>query len=152
VSDPQPTVGERLSAGESVSLDPAPAPDTLPCGRCGLPLPEMTEEAADALRAAIAAGAEVVLQHEVCPGTEPEKPAGRYFEVRVQVVEVTEVNHGFDDDPRVVVTEMMSFVHGHRAVDLAEAMRPLALGLGEKWQLGEKQARIADADRAAAGS
>jgi hypothetical protein len=126
------------------------------CQRCGGDLPPMDGELA---RLAQTTGG-VSLTHEVCPGDEPA-PAdeGRYFEVRVQIVEVTEppgddpvipayANGSPDQNARrdAIVTELVSFKAGHRAADLDAAMRPLALALGEKWQAAEKQARIADAE------
>jgi hypothetical protein len=123
------------------------------CQRCGGDLPPMAEDLAKLARST----AGVTLAHDVCPGDEPAtaQPEGRYFEVRVEVVEVTEptapnpippyANGSTEQEAgRVQVTEMLSFQHGVRAKDLDAAMRPLAEGLGEKWMKAEKNAAIAD--------
>jgi len=127
-----------------VPTDGEPGP---PCSKCGLPLPPLPVE----VKRALTAGLSVELSHAEgeCPEELLAQPKGRYFEVRVDVVEVAPRSDepGWEDrepDPRV--TELMSFKHGVRAPVLALAMRPLALGLGEKWAEAEKRAAIADAD------
>jgi hypothetical protein len=150
---PSRPLGERLAAGETIpASEAAPPAEVLPCQKCGLPMPAMTEDALEAYRAAVNAGVPVVLAHEVCPGTEPAAPTGRYFEARVSIVEVTEVDHGGlgDATPTVRADELMSFVVGHRDTNLVKAMRPLAEALGAKWMDGEKRAHIADAPAMAA--
>lgn len=136
--------------------DPAPSPDGLdvptgpdavpgpPCGRCGVPLPPLPVE----VRRALDAGLGVELTHPEggCP-TDDQRPKGRYFEVRVDVVEVVErdiVPTAVGPDSVFDAVEMLSFKHGLRADNLDAAMRPLALGLGEKWAAAEKRAGIAD--------
>jgi hypothetical protein len=136
-----PLGGFAVSVPVSTGAPPADdAPAEFACQRCGLPMPPLPDE----LAAVVRSGAPVTLTHEVCPGQDPPKPVGRYFEVRVAVVEVTEEPQLFDGDPAVVVTEMLSFVAGQRAADLEAAMRPLALLLGEKWMEAEKRSKIAD--------
>jgi hypothetical protein len=119
---------------------------TLTCSKCGQPMPELDADLATLARAA----GGVTLAHDICPGTRPPNPDGRYFEVRVQVVEVTENPEGDADalggpDP-VSVTKFFEFDRGVRAADLDSAMRPLAHALGERWGEAEKVARIADED------
>jgi hypothetical protein len=128
--------------------DVAPVADGPPCAKCGLPTAHLDEEMQRVLRA----NPGVTIAHDVCPGSEPAAPSGRYFEVRVQIVEVTEHDEGDGDHPELgrevhhTVEELISFVAGHRAPNLDAAMRPLALALGEKWQKAEKQAAIADSE------
>jgi hypothetical protein len=112
-----------------------------PCAKCGQPMPPITPEMASMMRAQGA-----TIAHEVCPGETPPQPEGRYFEVRVSVVEVTErqTNPPFPDETVPEATELVRFTAGHRAPNLAEAMRPLALALGERWAEAEKRAPIAD--------
>lgn len=114
-----------------------------PCARCGVALPPLPIE----VKRALTAGLSVELSHTEgeCPGDD-RRPAGRYFEVRVDIVEVVDPTMDSDTERDVPlrVTELVSFKHGLRAASLDEAMRPLALGLGEKWQQAEKQAGIAD--------
>jgi hypothetical protein len=147
-SNPAPPLG---GYAVSVPLTPAPVEDGeegvsgFVCSRCGEPMPPLPDE----LAAVVRSGAPVTLTHEVCPGQDPPKPVGRYFEVRVAVVEITEEPQLFDGDPAVVATEMLSFVAGQRAADLEAAMRPLALLLGEKWMEAEKRSKIADMPDAA---
>lgn len=115
-----------------------PANVVLKCQRCGGDMPPLPDDLAAMARAA----GGVSLAHDVCPGDDaPAAPEGRYFEVRVSVVEVTEETPA-DDSP--TVTDLVSFRAGHRAPTLDEAMRPLALALGEKWARAEKQAKVAD--------
>lgn len=125
--------------GGGVILEPAAPEQGPPCSKCGEPMPPLPPELASVARKL---GTGVVLAHEVCP-TEKREPEGRYFEVRVQVVEVTEQP---DQRGEMIpnAMEMITFVAGHRAPDLDAAMRPLALALGEKWALAEKQAAVAD--------
>lgn len=129
-----------------VQAEAAAAAEGPPCSKCGQPMPPLSEE----LKALARAAGGVSLSHDVCPGeTANAHPAGRYFEVRVEVVEVTEEPTGGLGDgpnPEIVATELISFRTGLRATDLDAAMRPLALALGEKWQAAEKRAKIADAD------
>lgn len=117
-----------------------------PCSKCGKPMPPLDDELAAVARRL---GGGIVLAHEVCPDQPAARPEGRYFEVRVQIVEVTEPEPGEEkpglwEPDAVQVEEMISFIAGHRAPDLDAAMRPLALALGEKWALAEKQAKVAD--------
>lgn len=115
----------------------------LTCQRCGGDMPPLPDDLAAVLRS----GASVQVVHDQCPGDpEPAADELRYFEVRTQIVEVrqTEVRDGGELRPDVV--ELIDFRHGVRAPDLAAAMRPLADGLGEKWQRAEEHAAIADSD------
>lgn len=111
----------------------------LKCQRCGGDMPPLPDDLAAMMQTA----GGVILAHDVCPGDSDNlpKPEGRYFEVRVSIVEATEP-HGEGDV--VQIDELVSFRAGHRAPDLDSAMRPLALALGEKWTLAEKQAKVAD--------
>jgi hypothetical protein len=104
------------------------------CQKCGADMPPMDSELA---KIAMSTGG-VVLAHEVCPGEEP-KDEGRLFGVRVQVIEIRD--HGDGDDE---TEELIRFAVDLRAADLDAAMRPLALALGEKWAVAEKQAKLAD--------
>lgn len=120
-----------------------PTPETEPvvvlCQRCRQPMPPLPDDLA---RLARTIGG-VQLTHEVCPGETPEPPPGRYFEVRCEVVEVTTSEvAGIELAPDV--EELLSFRCGTRAPNLSDAMRPLALALGEKWAQAEKNAGIAD--------
>jgi hypothetical protein len=135
VTDLSPTAQAALDAA-AADLNGDDAPTGPPCGRCGHPLPPLPEE----LQKVIDSGHSVALMHEpgTCPTDEPAKPAGKYYEVRVAVVRV-------DESDTDEVTELLSFVAGHRAANLGDAMRPLALALGEKWQKAEKNAGIAEA-------
>lgn len=113
------------------------------CSKCGHEMPELSPELASLARSS----GGVVLAHEVCPTEEKQAPAGRLFEVRCQIVELTDITT--DDDPRgdegdVVVEELISFKADLRAATLDLAMRPLAEKLGEKWQRAEKNANVAD--------
>ena len=120
---------------------PFPNDDTAtgpPCSKCGNPMPALPPELA-----AIAATSSVTLSHDTCPGTTTH-PEGRYFEVRVQIVELTEPHTDVDPGSWIGVEELVTFQAGGRWADLDTAMRPLALKLGEKWQLAERQAKIAD--------
>lgn len=125
----------------ALNNNPEPAVGPV-CGRCGKTMPPLSEELAALARAA----GGVQLTHEVCPGEQPTGPVGRYFEVRVDVVEVIEHDEGDGDtgEREITTEELVSFRAGVRAADLDSAMRPLALALGEKWTLAEKQAKIAD--------
>lgn len=117
----------------------------LTCGKCGGPLPDLTGELARLARSA--GGVELVHAAGQCIGDDPAPPPeGRYFEVRVKIVEVTtmEHDHAISPEPEVVVEEMASFISGVRAPSLADAMRPLAEALGVKWLEAEKHAGIAD--------
>lgn len=142
-----------VGAGQprSTLILPGDADNVLLCTKCRQPMPDLPDELVAMARAAGGA----VLAHDVCPGETADQ--GRYFEVRVQIVEVTEpqgdepviapyVNGSAEQNARrdALVTELVSFRHGLRAVDLDAAMRPLALGLGEKWQKAERQAKVAD--------
>lgn len=133
-------VAARATA--ALNGEPDPTVQGPPCSKCGHPMPTLSPELAAIARS----NPGVVLAHEVCPGEKRPAEEGRYFEVRVQVVEVTEMEHddAVSPAPEVVVEELISFRAGHRAVDLDAAMRPLALKLGEKWQKAEKQAKVAD--------
>lgn len=131
--------------------DPTPEPDAnvVLCQRCGKPMPPLPDDLAKLARSI----GGVQLTHEVCPGETPDPPPGRYFEVRCEVVEVTEEQTGStfgpdvtpDVTPDVHVEELLSFRCGTRAPNLSDAMRPLALALGEKWAAAERNAGIADA-------
>lgn len=139
--------GVRIITPDELAAETPPPEQGPPCAKCGIPLPPLDEE----VKRMIAAnpGAEVYLAHEVCPDAPVVKPEGRFFEVHVRIVELTERETGGLGDgpnPEIVAEELMSFVAGHRAPNLDEAMRPLALALGEKWEVAEKQARIADAE------
>ena len=112
-----------------------------PCARCGVPLPPLPKELAAAARANPGA----TFTHDVCPGLEPPAPTGRYFEVRVDIVEVKEVPSGFDGTSPEVI-ELVSFKHGETGENLDSVMRSLAAGLGEKWMAAEKQAAVADSE------
>lgn len=128
----------------STLAKPEPAPTGPPCSRCGLPMPELTDD----LKAMLRSNPGISMTHEVCPGQAPEAPEGRYFEVRVQIVEVTEDEPGPASHPAgekiTRVEELITFRAGARWPDLDTAMRPLALLLGEKWMIAEKQAKLAD--------
>lgn len=139
MTDLSPTAQAAIMVA-AAELNGDDAPTGTPCGRCGHPLPPLPEE----LQKVIDSGQSVALMHEpgTCPGDEPAKPEGKYYEVRVAVVRVDE-NH--DTDEVTGFTELLSFVAGHRAANLPTAMRPLALALGEKWQKAEKNAGIAEA-------
>lgn len=93
----------------------------------------------------------VALAHETCPGEKPAALEGRYFEVRVQIVEVTDRDTESMDAVlgNPIVDELVDFRYGTRATNLDAAMRPLAEGLGEKWMAAEKHASIADPAAAA---
>lgn len=139
---------DRAAAPAAADLNGESAPaQGPPCGRCGHPLPPLPPE----LQKIIDAGQSVALMHEpgTCPGDAKPEPEGKYYEVRVQVVRVDEavpVDEPSPFDPEhTTVVELLSFVAGHRAPNLPEAMRPLALALGEKWAQGEKNAGIAEA-------
>jgi hypothetical protein len=137
---PPVTASGLVIPAAGASLEEAVSVAGPPCSKCGLPMPPLDEEL---LKLARRHGS-VALSHEVCPGQEPAAETGRYFEVRVQVVEIREIEQFGEKD--VVADEMITFVAGLRAENLDAAMRPLALKLGEKWQDAEKQANIADAD------
>lgn len=109
----------------------------LTCGKCGGPMPDLP---ADLLALARSHGG-IDLGHDVCPGMAANAPAGRYFEVRASIVEITSSD---DPDEVVHIEEMAAFRCGVTATDFEKALRPLALALGEKWQAVEKQALIAD--------
>lgn len=114
------------------------------CGRCGQSMPPLPDE----LKALARQAGGVTLTHDVCPGTEPETPAGRYYEVQCRIVHVpdpTPRDHDLTEIDQPEARELASFHYGTRAVDLEAAMRPLAVGLGERWMRIEKQARIAEA-------
>lgn len=132
-----------------------PAPTGPPCSKCGHPMPELPPELAS-----VAATQAVVLAHEVCPG-ETVLPDGRYFEVRVQIVEITDtttpasdgIDRGINGSPAQMAARaavhgetLIEFKSGGRWPDLDTAMRPLAGLLGEKWMAAEKQAKLADLD------
>lgn len=110
------------------------------CTKCGGEMPPLSDDLA---RLARAHGG-VVLAHDVCPG-EKAAAAGRTFEVRVQIVDVTAVQ---GDDPDIAIVdkdeELIAFKARLQAADLDSAMRPLAEALGEKWMAAEKQAKLAD--------
>lgn len=116
----------------------------LTCQKCGKDMPPLPEDLAKMMKSA----GGVTLAHDVCPGETPQRPEGRYFEVRCQIVEVTEEQTGSslgsDVTPTVNTEELVSFRSGVRAASLNDAMRPLAEALGEKWMAAEKQAHIAD--------
>jgi hypothetical protein len=140
-------VAARATA--ALNGEPEPTVQGPPCSKCGHPMPALSPELAAIARS----NPGVVLAHEVCPGEKRPGEEGRYFEVRVQVVEVTEtpddpaVSDAFADaarEPTVHVEELISFRAGHRAADLDAAMRPLALKLGERWTKAEQQAKVAD--------
>jgi hypothetical protein len=119
--------------------------ESLPCSKCGYPLPPLPPE----LQKVVDQGIPVELAHEAggCPTDVKAPPSGRYFELRVDIVEVIEVEStavGFDTETEVRTEELMSFIVGHRAPRLTDAMRPLALAFGEKWTQAEKNAGMAD--------
>jgi len=117
-----------------------------PCAKCGHPLPPLPPD----LQKIVDKGISVVLAHEEggCPTDVKAKPTGRYFELRVDIVEVIEGEKsavGATFEQEVHTEELMSFVVGQRGATLSEAMRPLALAFGEKWQAAEKNAGMVDA-------
>jgi hypothetical protein len=118
---------------------------SLTCQKCGGEMPPLPDDLATMMRSA----GGVQLVHDLCPGEKPVALEGRYFEVRVQIVEVTEPVD-VDPDPDAagafdpIVAELVDFRYGTRAANLDAAMRPLAEGLGEKWMAAEKHAAIAD--------
>jgi hypothetical protein len=100
----------------------------------------------DLLRLARSHGG-IDLGHDVCPGMAANAPAGRYFEVRASIVEVTQPEGADFTDARTAeprIEEMAAFRCGVTASNFEKALRPLALALGEKWTRVEKQAAIAD--------
>lgn len=119
---------------------------SLICQKCGTEMPPLDDDLAKLARRA----GGIVLAHEVCPNEKSAAPEGRYFEVRVSIVEVLEeVPATADPDdsdvqPEVRVEEMVSFKAGVRSANLDDAMRPLATALGEKWMQAEKNAMVAD--------
>jgi hypothetical protein len=130
-------------------IDPA-APNgvVIVCQRCGDPMPPLPDDLASLARKI----GGVSLTHDVCPrDTAAAATAGRYFEVRVSIVEVTEPAEPGPFDPEAPadakVEELVSFRAGHRAPTLDDAMRPLAEALGERWMKAEKQAAVADSGR-----
>lgn len=116
------------------------------CQRCGKDMPPLPDDLA---RLARSHGG-VSLAHDVCPGDAAASQPGRVFEVRVQIVEVSQpvdVDPDPDaagDDFEPIIDELVRFRHEVRAENLDAAMRPLATGLGEKWMAAEKQAKVAD--------
>lgn len=117
------------------------------CGKCGQPMPDLPD---DLLRLA-RANPGVELGHDVCPGdATANAPAGRYFEVRTSIVEITQPNtddptfSAIDGTTQPQIEEMAAFRCGVTAPTFEKALRPLALALGEKWQAVERQAPIAD--------
>lgn len=133
MTDPMPENPDDLD----VPADGEPGP---PCAKCGIPLPPLPI----AVKRALNAGLSVELAHPEggCP-TDAKAPEGRYFEIRVAVVEVKEVP---DQRQEMIPTafELMSFKAGVRADNLDAAMRPLAEEFGQRWMHAEKQAGIAD--------
>lgn len=121
---------------------------TMTCSKCGQPMPELDDDLAALARRS----GGVTLAHEVCPGETPpaelQRLRHRYFEVRVKVVEVIEHAATDDADATVDVVEFFDFSRGVRAPNLDQAMRPLALSLGERWEEAERAALIADSDPA----
>lgn len=149
----------------------------LNCARCGQPMPPIdddTDEGKELARILRTSG--IAPAHEVCPTPETaaamleekQETKQRYFEARVQIVEVVKPDHdlgmvhdfsevahsGFDavgcppncparKDART--DELASFIVGTEAVHLPAAMRPLALELGKEWMKVEAHAGIADA-------
>lgn len=115
------------------------------CQKCGGELPPLSDDLAKLARRS----GGVVLAHEVCPNEKTAGSEGRYFEVRVSIVEVLpDPIYDGDGDAEgsddVRVEEMVSFKAGVRSANLDDAMRPLATALGEKWMQAEKNAMVAD--------
>ena len=115
----------------------------LNCQACGEPMPPMDEDTAKLLRGVKG----VTLKHEVCPRDQEavaERAAAtrpRRFEARVRIVEVLPAAVEGGD---VTLDEIAGLTAWVDATSLAEAARPLALDLGERWQEFEKHAGIAD--------
>lgn len=130
------------------------------CAKCGEPVTDaMTIEKLREGLPADLRGMTPLVTHELCPrdreAAAAAERAGRHFECRVQIVEVFP-----DTDPdggghlswtaapgrAVEPRTLFDFVVSERAATLDAAMRPLALGLGVKWQRAETQTGVADAD------
>lgn len=144
MSESTPPTSRLIVPGQTPPPSEDGAVTGLTCQRCGGPLPALDGELAALARRA--GGVSLVHAEGGCVGDAPAKPEGRYFEVRVKVVEVVEMEHDptVSAEPEVVTEEMFSFVAGVRTPDLEAAMRPLAESLGTKWLEAEKHARIAD--------
>lgn len=116
--------------------------DGLRCSSCGGPMPPIQVEAA--ARALIAARGATLLCG-ACSGlalTATEStPAGRHFELVVELVEVIPPADGTRDGSRKLLQAFRAAV---TAPSLDAAMRPLALEFGEKWQRAEASTHIAD--------
>lgn len=140
----QPVIDELNGGASSLEVVTGDLGDGgYPCAKCGYPLPPLPDD----LQRIVDKGISVVLAHEEggCPTDVPAAPEGRYFELRVDIVEIVERHDAMrPDDPIPTAVEMMSFVVGQRAKNLDAAMRPLALAFGEKWTAAEKNAGIAD--------
>lgn len=121
---------------------------TLLCSRCGKPLPP--PEDTDLMKMMLSTGASVT--HDVCPddaaAAAPAPDPGRYFELRVQVVEIKPSGGTLHTDggpvEQVVPVRLAEFTVGANAPTLDAATRPLAAAFGEKYTEFEKHARIAD--------
>lgn len=120
---------------------------TLKCQTCGGDMPPIdseSQEGKELLRLMGAGGAEI--RHERCPGaTDPiltvPRQEGRRFEARVSIVEVIAPTEEGGD---ASLDELAAFSVYADAHTFAGATRPLALALGEKWQLMERSATIVD--------
>lgn len=135
----QELVGDRLHVTYKAGDEGVEVLPDLVCSKCGGAVPQPTDEMR---RLAATEGVALVIDHDVCPDAAPPAPRRRF------VVDVTISELDGDSEDRG--EPFFVFTHTVEADDLEAAMRPLAEGLGQKWMLAEKQARIAD-DAAAAG-
>lgn len=149
---------EQFAAEQDESEPPPPwgSPEspitlTLRCQRCGMDMPPVvldgSDEAKEQLRA-INRGA--VTTHDVCPTErlqQAEQAAAaaatqRRFEVTCSIREITV--DAEDPGQAEHRTEVAGLTVEVTAVSLPEAMRPLALALGEKWMKIEQSAALID--------
>ena len=124
-------------------------PLTLTCQKCGLPMPDIDLESEEgkALLKALSSSTGFELKHDECPPDRLRREAAaleqsavrRRFMAKVAIVEVIDAGDGqLREEPLVkldVEAENVSFV---------EAVRPLALALGAKWQAMEEHAALVD--------
>lgn len=111
-----------------------------PCQVCTEPMPAFTTEQWEEYER-LSKVRRVVLRHDVCPRDVGKTPkTDRRFEARVRIVEVSLAEGATD----ATVNELAAFIAHTDAGSLYEAMRPLALALGEKWTEVEEHAHIAD--------